>query len=162
MTKPKSEPKALKGELIPKKPRAKRNAKYELSLATTIKFTPELIAEIKKHYSKGATLRQIAYAFGIHPETLASKIRENAALCKALHEGRLKIVHDLAGKAYEEAMKGDRILLMFLLKTMGQFRENKEPDDVGTDGQVTAPVLKLACTDPIEAMQAYERVMRDS
>lgn len=159
------DPPSLEGELIPvekpkktAKPRAKANANYELSLNTKPPITPELIEDIQKHYSGGATLKQIAYALGIDPTTLAKRIRDNPDLSRALHKARLDKVSRLAGKAFEMAMAGDRVMIIFLLKTVGRFSETWKTTDEGEDVPTT-PLLTLAVTDPIEAMKSYAHLM---
>lgn len=156
-----SKPIIIDAKPVVKKKRAKANVAYELSLNKKFIATPELIEDIQKHYSGGATLKQIAYALGIAPDTLAKEIRDNPELSRALHKGRLDKVSGLIGKAFQMAMEGDRVMIIFLLKCIGRFSEAGPKNDAGDDVP-TPPALTLNVTDPVEAMRAYERIMKET
>jgi hypothetical protein len=68
-------------------------------------------------YGYGLTLEQLADYSGFSPYLLKKNIGDK------LKAGKAKQIGGLAQKAYQMAMAGDRILIMFLLKTQGRWNE---------------------------------------
>lgn len=119
----------------------------------------EYYDKIRKLASKGLSQKQIAAYLGMSDAAWYQKCHLYPELRIAVKQGCAIAIEVLAANAYQRAINGDTTLSVFLLKTVGKYSEHWK-QDVNGDDEPATPSLSITVTDPIEAMQQYERIMK--
>ncbi len=120
----------------------------------------EYYEKIRKLASRGLSQKQIAAYLGMSDASWYQQCNLYPELRIAVKQGCAKAVEALAANAYKRAIEGDTALTIFLMKTVGRFSESWK-HDVNGDEEPATPSLAITVTDPIEAMQQYDRIMKD-
>lgn len=84
----------------------------------------ETLQNVEKYASRFLKEEQIAILIGIAPGTFVEKKKEFPELNEAIKKGRAKVSINLANKMYEQAMKGNTTMLIFLAKSVIGLKEN--------------------------------------
>lgn len=123
-------------------------------------FGDDYYEKVRQLASTGLSQKQIAAHLGMHETSWYQTIQKFPELRIAVKQGSARAIEALARNAYRRAMDGDTTLSIFLLKTIGRFTEHWKNNELG-DEEPATPSLSITVTDPIEAMQQYEKIMRD-
>lgn len=88
------------------------------------KPTPQILKEVEAMAGRFLKEEQIAALIGIAPTTFVEKKKEFPELSEAIRNGRAKVAINVSNKLYEQAMKGNTTILIFLAKAVIGLKEN--------------------------------------
>jgi hypothetical protein len=94
------------------------------------KRTEDTPAQIMRMAGLGLTLDEIALILDINPGTL-DRWLVDPEIKKLYKMGRAEIHHKMTTSAYRMALEGDRVMMIFLLKTKFGYREVERHEHTG-------------------------------
>jgi len=88
--------------------------------------TPEQVEDIETMAKKGLTLEQIAGNLGVSYVTLNARSKELPEILEALKRGKARAINLVAGKLYQQALRGIPAAMIFWLKNCAGWRDRQE------------------------------------
>lgn len=137
--------------LLSKKPSKKLRAGTWTADAKTLE-------DVETLAGMGLTMQQIAHYYGLSASGWFKAMQRQPELTAVACKGKAKTIAMVSGKLMELVKNGDRVAIIFYLKTQARWSEAKDVE-VETPPD-TDPNSKLdGVTDPVAAARIYQQVM---
>ena len=121
-------------EVLPPEPQEQNKAQW--GGQNKIEITPIIIGRAEKYAVLGMGNEQIAFALGMHKETLRLKCKEFPQLALAIMTGRARGVNNIAQKIYFKAVEQDDLAAqMFYLDRRGGWNKESAADMSSPGGE---------------------------
>jgi hypothetical protein len=104
------------------------------------KVTQEMRDRVEKYAAVGLTTKQIGAILGMCRGYVGE------IFATELERGKAKAIGNVAGKLYELAMRGDKTMIIFYLKTQGEWRETNHHEISGVDGNPIKSITEIKVT----------------
>lgn len=113
-----------------------------------ITFTDAQLRQVEVLAGYGLAECEIAYALGVHPNTLANRKRDTDALAEAIARGKAKAAGLIGEALFKRAKNGDVPAIKWWEQTRRGLAEKQQHEHTGKDGGAMSHTVAVRFVKP--------------